>query len=123
MGLCCLRLSQVPHVENLVQGPGRSSEAHLKSPSANQVSTSLNGKTVSTLFKSSPRMDCKSTFSFGKIFQNLVQLFSAALTCPTFGYTQLFKCNTTDAFLKTDSHPNLRRTPGSLSSFTDTQSV
>lgn len=73
-------LSQVPHVENLVQGPGRSSEAQLKAPSANQVSTSLNDKTVSTLFKNSPRMGCKSTFSFQKIFQNLVQLFSAVLT-------------------------------------------
>lgn len=73
-------LSQDPHVENLVQVPSRSSEAQLKAPSANQVSTSLNCKTVSTLFKSSPRTGCKSTFSFRKIFQNLVQLFSAALT-------------------------------------------
>lgn len=73
-------LSQVPHVENLVQGPGRGSEAQLKAPSANQVSTSLNGKTGRTLFKSSPRTGCKSTFSFRKIFQNLVQVFSALLT-------------------------------------------
>lgn len=43
-------LSQVPHVENLVHGPGRSSEVQLKAPSANQVSISLNGRTVSTLF-------------------------------------------------------------------------